>query len=205
MRKNTIPPPITWPRLLIRSGFRITVEDEQIVIAEDDCNLVYLKKILEKRGLARLEGKRFFPNSEQPDERAWLSSVEESHSSGETSMPFYLEIMDTYMAGIVRWINEIGIRTIISCDGHGKEEPFIKPSRETNIRLTYSILGWFDRRWKRRDGRIKFFSGRFAGRKDMLNTAEWLYDHQKELSEAVKMLRESPYLGNRRAKRPHRE
>lgn len=35
---------------------------------------------------------------------------------------FEIKIMDTYMAGVVRWVNAAGIETTFSCDGHGYQK-----------------------------------------------------------------------------------
>lgn len=52
--------------------------------------------------------------------------VEETHKGAEGGLYNELFIMDTFMAGIVRWLNEIGITTEFSCDGHGKRKNKLK-------------------------------------------------------------------------------
>ena len=43
--------------------------------------------------------------------------------------------MNFYMAGLVRWLDYIGIETSYSCDGHGERPPQIEVTSDVGIAL----------------------------------------------------------------------
>ena len=116
---------IKWGRILVRSGFVYEkIEQGFDMTPEIAQNLIFFEKLLKEVGLEKaLKEKLFRPPSPTINQSEWLTAVEKCHSGAEGGSCDELEIMDTYMAGIVRWLNEIGISTDISCDGHERRPP----------------------------------------------------------------------------------
>lgn len=121
---------LAWVRVLIRSGFdakalpdgRISLERETLR------NLRYLADILKKGDFGALAEGIFTPKKPLACQDDWLKAVAESHGSAEGGPPDELAIMDTYMAGVIRWMNQLGIMTSGSCDASHRgrtHDPYI--------------------------------------------------------------------------------
>ena len=123
---------IEWRRALIRSGFLFREVDGVFDFAQENpCAEEFLQLVLrEVEQIKDYRGRIFSPSSSTVDETAWLAAIEKLHGSSEGGSAnmhdFEMPIMDTYMAGIVRWMNAAGIRTSHSCDGHTRREPYIE-------------------------------------------------------------------------------
>lgn len=118
---------IPWNRAFIRSGFCFQSRDASFDFSRERLqNRVYLQTILTTMGQhENFDGNVFSPTVPTVDESVWLATIESSHKRAEGGDFFDLEIMDTYMAGIVRWLNIVGIETAGSCDGHATKEPYL--------------------------------------------------------------------------------
>jgi len=138
------------------------------------------------------------PREARFDESLWLASLEKTHSGAEGGRDDDLSIMDTYMAGLVRWHSYIGVETIYTCDGHGERSPqidvpvhdirivlWILRTRSNAFRQHYrdSIIYQHPRRGR------DVSPARTTGRSDMLDVGEWLYDGLDELQELVGKMR----------------
>lgn len=121
---------VAWRRLFVRSGF--VFEEENGIFdfsRETRPNLDFLRGILKKMGLSEyLHDIVFSPPQKTGEEVLWIKAIEELHKGAEGGDPEDLGIMDTYVAGVIRWTNKIGIKTWNSCDGHG--------ARSTSIEIT---------------------------------------------------------------------
>ncbi len=138
---------LDWRRLLVRSGVRFVDLGDRLDLSEEtSANRAFLAQILACGGWAAgLSGHLFSPDHEKVDERRWLHCWERLHSGAEAGATGFdrieLELMDTYMAGVVRWLNSLHVATVISCDGHGKRPPSIEvaasdvPRTDALIRL----------------------------------------------------------------------
>jgi len=127
---------LPWNRILIRSGFRLRQDGESFDLsAEYLDNRKYLKKLYReyvvRAGIDPASHKyiltpdRFVPGIAEVDEDIWLDTVESIHGGAEGGYPYELFILDTYMAGLVRAIDDLGLKTCYSCDGHDSEPPSI--------------------------------------------------------------------------------
>lgn len=120
---------IEWDRVLIRSGFLFeSAEEGFLFLQENTENTKYLCQLLKVLNLDEFfDGVVFSPPKSSIPSAEWLGAVENVHigAEGGPSDPHNIEliIMDTYVAGIVRWINYVGIQTTYSCDGHKEREP----------------------------------------------------------------------------------
>lgn len=176
-----------WERVLIRSGFQFnTVGTVFDLSGETRENREYLARLLCRLGLAEdFSGREFQPRSSSISEANWLAVVEEEHGGAEGGRTDELPIMDTYMAGVVRWLNAAGIQTGGSCDGHdgdrGKRPYLEVGSQKPIVDALFQLLT---------SGEIRFLPGRrpnvrLADRKQLLDLAEILHAKRSEVAEFV--------------------
>jgi hypothetical protein len=124
---------LSWDRLFVRSGFCFEMLNGACDFScESPHNIKYLFEILSSLGLAdqfSSENNLFSPNANTFSQEKWLNAIEGLHGGAEGGPSdmeqIELKIMDTYMAGIVRWLNYIGLSTTYSCDGHNTQTPVI--------------------------------------------------------------------------------
>lgn len=112
---------VSWKKVFIWSGFAFDVNGNKYDFNKDHKeNREYLSKILNQIGYgAFFDGCIFKPNVPSISKNSWLKAVEHLHGGAEGGRYDELPIMDTYVGGIVRTINELGFETGLSCDGHG--------------------------------------------------------------------------------------
>ena len=116
---------IDWQRAFIRSGFVSREENGKFHFDQENYKAEkFLVSIFRELNLLDdYKNKVFSPSSATVNESDWLASSEKSNTSvGEVGIVAFSELdlgsVDTYMAGIVRWLNFAGIETSGSCDGH---------------------------------------------------------------------------------------
>lgn len=137
-------------RLFIRHGFLV----EEIGEGRFDCrketdeNMAFLKETLDEllvvyscvQGLLKIDEKEL--NEEQ-----WLRAVDLKFR-GRTEMLQFgpgvdipgIKNFDTYMAGIVRQLNRLGLSTTSCCDGHEKKLPVISFTRDMDMETVVKVL-----------------------------------------------------------------
>ena len=181
---------LPWRRIFIRSGFRVDEQDGKITFStETEPNKQYFKQILEKGEFGRFDDNVFFPKELEIDQMLWLDAVDKCHSGAEGGSPDDIYIMDTYMAGLVRWINEIGISTNFSCDGNGEKSPIFIADDEVSAKLAVWLLNNKDHQFIHSNRTVKFvIPNHFLGFPrsityllKLLDYAEWLYDNKANL------------------------
>jgi hypothetical protein len=125
---------VRWKRAFIWSGFKFNLTKNKYDFCnETKENKKYLRKILDTMGFgSHFDGSIFSPETNSIDKRIWLDTLERLHSGAEGGSYDELPIMDTYVAGIVRIINELGLQTCYSCDGHGKQRNRIRFSEKSS-------------------------------------------------------------------------
>lgn len=193
---------IEWRRVLIRSGFLFKESDSSFDFSEEDrANLGFLQSILKEIGFEKhLDNDVFTPPSKTVDESLWLDAVEKLHRGTEGERfswhEIRLEIMDTYVAGIVRWVNLVGLETGNSCDGHGKNIPSLTLINRNQIEALNTCLRAISHgRWNcDRSGRLienSRIPPRPVSRQDsydrywLLDIAEKLYKNKEDLQKLV--------------------
>ena len=93
---------------------------------EKESNIAFFGKILDEIGEKKaLESKIFTPLSLTIDQSKWLQAVGKIVTRTDEGSCDDLAIMDTYISEIVRWVNEVGIPTDLSCDGYGRKNPSV--------------------------------------------------------------------------------
>jgi hypothetical protein len=187
-----------WKRILVRSGFLVREQEAGFSLEEETPgNRNYLDKILAKGQFGEIRENIFMPNEAQIDEAIWLAAVENLHSGAESGRADDLEIMDTYMAGLVRWLDYIGIETSYSCDGHGERPPQVDVV--SNVGIALWILrtrsNFFQKRrmisiiYQHPRRRRDVSPAHTTDRSDMLEVGEWLYNERDELKDLVGKMR----------------
>lgn len=103
-------PELSWDKILIRSGFNIKTESGQHVSLDNETNenIAYLQKIVAYGHFGAIEGKAFIPATPHIQPLAWLNAVDACYEGSGGGQADELFIMDTYMAGVVRWLSCIG-------------------------------------------------------------------------------------------------
>jgi len=194
---------LPWKRVLLRSGFRITDRNGQILLSEETIsNRVYFQEILSRGQFGLLKDDVFLPVEGDVDERLWLRTVEACHGGAEGGNSDELRIMDTYMGGVVRWINQMGLSTTCSCDGHGQRRPRLDAQHVDDIPLIVWILNGPEPMFARSGRWIEMVGNRLAPasprqlpeRAYLLDLAEWLHDNQSQLTELLSSMRRIPSI-----------
>jgi hypothetical protein len=120
---------ITWERAFVRMGFVFEKkEDSFLFLRENPENLRLLVGMLQYLGVKdHFQGSTFTPPTSEVEEDQFIAAFYEGRGArddfpGEVESVI-LHALDPYIAGIVRWCSAIGIKTAMSCDGHGKRYP----------------------------------------------------------------------------------
>ncbi len=189
---------VSWLRALLRSGFLAREVDNRISLAEEtEANRKYLQQLLAAGQFGTLKNNILLLDEPYVEESYWLRAVDSTHGRAETGSAEDLAIMDTHMAGLVRWLNRVGIGTESSCDGHGAKKPSFIAIDEESARLAAWLLNF----------RVPLFtqSGKtvkYAGAgpnpnaakpserlRRMLDAAEWLAKNRDDLKVMVAAMR----------------
>ncbi|MFY0546386.1 hypothetical protein [Brevibacillus sp. H7] len=122
---------ITWERAFVRMGFVFEKEDDSFrFLRENPENLRLLEVMLRYLGVKdHFQGSTFTPPTSEVEEDQFITAFYEGRGArddfpGEVESVI-LHALDPYIAGIVRWCSAIGIKTAMSCDGHGKRYPIL--------------------------------------------------------------------------------
>jgi hypothetical protein len=189
---------VSWLRALLRSGFMAREIENGISLADEtEANRKYLQKLLGAGHFGTLKNGVLLPSEPYVEESYWLRAVDSSHGSAETGRPDDLAVMDTYMAGLVRWLNLVGIATEASCDGHGERRPSFACVDEDGARLAAWLLNFRVPQFNQAGRTVKYAGSgpnpsatKPAERqKKMLDVAEWLAKNREDLGAMVAAMR----------------
>lgn len=190
---------VSWLRALLRSGFLAQeAESNRISLAgETEANRKYLQKLLSFGSFGALKNDVFLPGEPYVEESFWLRAVDAVHGSAEAGRPDDLAVLDTYMAGLVRWLNLVGIATVLSCDGHGDRRPSFVTADEEGARLAAWLLNFRAPQFTQ-SGRTVKYAGSGPNpaatkpaerQRRMLDVAEWLAKNREDLKAMVAAMR----------------
>ncbi|MBE1424841.1 hypothetical protein H4684_001480 [Desulfomicrobium macestii] len=195
--QTLLPKKLPWSRILIRSGFLANSKGKLHISFQNEKkeNIRFLKKIVELGRFGELVDDTFTPSNNEVEEDHWLSAVESCHGGAEGGAPDELPIMDTYMAGLVRWLNCLGIDTSYSCDGHGRNCARLECRDPNSASIAACILNLPGQQFEQR-GRAIFQLPIAPSRtdstiaaKNLLDIAEWLHANQNQLYSSVRLLK----------------
>ncbi|WP_110114058.1 M20/M25/M40 family metallo-hydrolase [Bacillus sp. CGMCC 1.16541] len=125
----------TWNQLFTRHGFMVQEEraNEFVCLGETEENLIFLMESLENASVP-YKFEHGFLTIERPivSEETWLKSVDFQYRGRGEGLWFRpgkeepkVKELDTYVAGVVRQLNRLGLHTMYCCDGHDTRRPSI--------------------------------------------------------------------------------
>ena len=191
---------LPWHRALIRTGFDLTPNNDIIfsLDGEHSDNIAYLEKLITVANLGTMDQNTFFPSAPTVDEYLWLNTIHHLHSGAEGGRPHNLELMDTFMPGLVRWLNNIGLATTFSCDGHNRRAPRIQFHSRQDTDIAAWLLNTPAKRFRIQPGRLNILTTiplprprdhdrprPLFPRRHFLDLAEWLHTNQDLLRETA--------------------
>lgn len=206
---------ITWERAFVRMGFLFEkVDNSLLFIQENRQNVRLLERMLRHLGLEEhYRPLLFTPPALEVEEERFIAAFDESRWSREDFpgevRAVILHGLDPYIAGIVRWCTAIGIRTAMSCDGHGKRYPSLYFNRgehdyaailDTCLTLLSHGTWQFRHAYGERSGHLLLrnrarerstaqeLREKTLQRDWLLDVAEALYQHQDELRGLVQQM-----------------
>ena len=200
---------IEWKRVFIRSGFLFDEDSAHFSFKrENEYTVKYLTKIFVQLGFISNQygfmGSRIFvPPGLTVDEGEWLTAIEQLHTGTEGGISdmygIELEQMDTFMAGIVRWVNGAGRATSYSCDGHNRNiAELVFMARRDEILFDYFLRVVSGDRWKYRQGQL--LGVRQFPRQDLgfprSDSRHWLLEVAEKIFTKMDMLRQFVEAGH---------
>jgi hypothetical protein len=175
--------PISLERALLRTGFLFSRQDRSLGLEmESQANKNYLNVLLARVGLDLLDGDRLRNPLKEIDQSSWIKVWQECSGGAEGGsdglLKIELSIMDSYLAGIARWLTGLGYVTVSCCDGHGRRLPRLDLKFRSQVeevatliercsesRITYAYPIFCPNAWQSRD---RFYV-------ELLDLAESLY------------------------------
>lgn len=136
----------TWNQLFIRQGFILEEKspNEFICTNERKENIEFLLKSLDVANVDYTFWNDVLTINNPPiSEKQWLEAVD-FRGRGVSEIlgleePKVFEL-DTYMSGIIRELNRLGLRTVSCCDGHGEGLPRIYFDNQTNMEKVMQLF-----------------------------------------------------------------
>ncbi|MCA0972252.1 M20/M25/M40 family metallo-hydrolase [Halobacillus litoralis] len=135
----------TWNQLFIRQGFEMVEVKDRVFdeSGESEDNLSFLYECLDRVGVDYSRAGGMVTILDQAVEEAiWLEAVDVPGRGRTESIGSALIIrqFDTYISGLVKEFNRLGLKTIISCDGHRRRRPHIGFVDEETAEMAESLL-----------------------------------------------------------------
>ncbi|EPZ38349.1 peptidase M28 [Anoxybacillus ayderensis] len=136
----------TWNQLFIRQGFILEEKspNEFICTNEKKENVEFLLKSLDVANVDYTFWNDVLTIDSPPiSEKQWLEAVD-FRQRGVSEIigleePKVFEV-DTYISGVIRELNRLGLYTIACCDGHEKRQPHIYFHKETNMEKVMKLF-----------------------------------------------------------------
>lgn len=136
----------TWNQLFIRQGFILEEKspNEFICTNEKKENVEFLLKSLDVANVDYTFWNDVLTIDNPPiSEKQWLEAVD-FRKRGVSEIigleePKVFEV-DTYISGVIRELNRLGLYTIACCDGHEKRQPHIYFHKETNMEKVMKLF-----------------------------------------------------------------
>lgn len=139
-----------WNQLFIRQGFQVSNMSGQTFNCrkETEGNMEFLLQSLDKLQINYSYQDGFLKITHfAVSEQQWLEAVDfkwrgrggDIWFRGGEEEPKIAEL-DTYISGIIRQLNRLGLFTMGCCDGHGKRMPFVELLKESDVNKTVELL-----------------------------------------------------------------
>ncbi|WP_075981816.1 M20/M25/M40 family metallo-hydrolase [Bacillus massilinigeriensis] len=191
-----------WNRLFIRHGFMVEEKSLRVFdcIGETEKNMDFLLEGLEKLSIQySYENDTLTINDEPISEDRWIKCLDFKFRGRGEGLWFRpgqeepkIRELDTYIAGVIRQLNRLGLHTNICCDGHEKTRPsigFAEWVEMDKVSRVFQAIGIG--RFFIRNRYIRFN----IERKDLLDLAEKLKAIQKDwLMEEIDFIKKQLFL-----------
>lgn len=139
-----------WNRLFIRHGFMVNEENANVFSCkkETEENRSFLLESLNKLSITYEYAFGMLTIlSPVVSEEKWLDCVDFQNRGGGEGPWFRpgqeepkVRELDTYIAGLVRQMNRLGLHTIYCCDGHGRQSPSISFAEWVDMEKISTVL-----------------------------------------------------------------
>lgn len=139
-----------WNRLFIRQGFMVQEKEQNVFICckETEKNMSFLLESLDKLSAEyRFEKEMLTMLSPAVPEADWLYCVDFKQRGGGEWAGFRqgkeepkIKELDTYIAGVIRQLNRLGLHTAYCCDGHEQRNPAIGFAEWVNMEKASKAL-----------------------------------------------------------------
>ncbi|KMY55301.1 peptidase M28 [Bacillus sp. FJAT-27231] len=140
----------SWNRLFIRQGFMVEEKEANKFFCwtETEKNIDFLLESLAKLSVEySLEQGILTIMSPAVSEEEWLRAVSFKHRGGGEWAWFHpgeeepkIKELDTYISGVVRHLNRLGLHTTYSCDGHERRNPSIEFAEWVDMERASKVL-----------------------------------------------------------------
>lgn len=136
----------TWNQLFIRQGFMLEEKspNEFICANERKENVEFLLKRLDMANVDYTFCDDVLTIASPPiSQKQWLEAVEFYQRGVWEAIgveePKVFEL-DTYMSGVIRELNRLGLRTVSCCDGHDQRRPYVSFDGQTNMEKVMQLF-----------------------------------------------------------------
>jgi tripeptide aminopeptidase len=139
-----------WHRLFIRQGFNVKEVSRDVFDCHHETaeNIEFLLESLQKLSLVHSYEKGILTVlSPVISEEKWLNTVDYEHRGRGGFLWFRpgqdepkIRELDTYISGVVREFNRLGLHTTISCDGHGRQNPLLGFAEWVDMEKVITVL-----------------------------------------------------------------
>ncbi|AST07072.1 peptidase M28 [Anoxybacillus flavithermus] len=136
----------TWNQLFTRQGFVVEEKspNEFICTNERKENVEFLLESLDKANVKYVLFADVLTIESPPiSEKQWLQAVDVPQRGVLETIgveePKVFEL-DTYMSGVTRELNRLGLRTVCCCDGHGQHRPYVSFDEQTNMEKVMQLF-----------------------------------------------------------------
>jgi tripeptide aminopeptidase len=180
----------TWNQLLIRHGWLLTQEEENMFNCENETemNLLFLVECLEKANISfEVTVGKLILFEEAISEESWIEALQFPHRGRGEGLWFRpgqeapkVRELDLYISGIVRQLNRLGFHTIGSCDGHQRRASHVMLTKDYDIEtLKEMLVGAGINRFRLQEQRTNFHLSLPLSENELLELTEKL-SHVKE-------------------------
>ncbi|MGG2093488.1 M20/M25/M40 family metallo-hydrolase [Bacillus sp. S13(2024)] len=177
----------TWNQLFIRQGFKVEETQHQVfdLSYEREENRTFLLESLQKVGVVFCtDGNEITIEDTPVSEQVWLQAVDFRDRGLGESLWFSpgkeepkIRELDTYISGVIRELNRLGLYTMGCCDGHEIRRPRIGFRKDVDLDTVTNLFTAVGvKRVHVRGGYVTLY----ASREELLDITEKLHYIQRE-------------------------
>jgi putative aminopeptidase FrvX len=139
-----------WQSLFISQGFMVEEVNNQVFNVKQETvdNVTFLLESLDRLTTSYvMEGHHLVINSPVVTEESWLEAVDVRSRVGGGDICYrpgkdeiQIRYIDTYISGVIRQLNRLGLYTSICCDGHDRRRPNIGFGDGVDMELVQAVF-----------------------------------------------------------------